>query len=34
MTSNMGSQVIQENFAEGISAAKGPAEVVERTRWR
>ena len=32
MTSNMGSQVIQENFAEAFDGKKLPAEVIERTR--
>ena len=32
MTSNMGSQVIQENFAEAFNGKKLPEEVVERTR--
>ena len=32
MTSNMGSQVIQENFAEAFDGKKLPSEVVERTR--
>ena len=32
MTSNMGSQVIQENFAEAFDGKKLPAEVVEKTR--
>ena len=32
MTSNMGSQVIQENFAEAFNGKKLPGEVVERTR--
>ena len=32
MTSNMGSQVIQENFAEAFDGEKLPSEVVERTR--
>ena len=32
MTSNMGSQVIQDNFAEAFDGRKLPEEVVERTR--
>ena len=32
MTSNMGSQVIQENFSGNFGGEKVPAEVVERTR--
>ena len=32
MTSNMGSQVIQENFAEAADGKRLPEEVVERTR--
>ena len=32
MTSNMGSQVIQENFAEAFDGKKLPEEVVEKTR--
>ncbi len=32
MTSNMGSQVIQENFAEAFNGKKLPGEVVEQTR--
>ncbi len=32
MTSNMGSQVIQENFAEAFNGKKLPEEVVEQTR--
>ena len=32
MTSNMGSHVIQENFAEAFNGKKLPEEVVERTR--
>ncbi len=32
MTSNMGSQVIQENFSGDFDGKKVPAEVVERTR--
>ena len=32
MTSNMGSQVIQENFAEAFNGKKLPEEVVEKTR--
>ena len=32
MTSNMGSQVIQENFAEAFNGEKLAPEVVEKTR--
>ncbi len=32
MTSNMGSQIIQENFAPAFSGEKLPAELIEKTR--